>query len=81
MCPKYSIGEIGLINGPICLILGQIQAHIPIAFYQVYYQKNDIGINKFCIVYFSLENSIFLYCQNNMNHLSNSAGLCQEWQI
>ena len=39
MCPKYSIGDIGLRNGPTCLILGQIQAHIPIGFYQVYYQK------------------------------------------
>ena len=38
--------------------------------------KNNISIDKFCIVYFSLENSVFLYPPNHMSHLSNSAGVC-----
>ena len=60
MCPKYSIGEIGLINGPICLILGQIQAHIPIAFYQVYYQKTiSVSINS--VLFISAWKILYFY--------------------
>ena len=37
--------------------------------------KIDTYIDKFCIVYLCSENSRFLNRPNNMNHLSNSAGL------
>ena len=37
--------------------------------------KNEICIDKFYIIYLSLENSMFLYLQNDMNHLLNLAGL------
>ena len=39
--------------------------------------KNDISIDKSRIIIFSLENTIFLYRPNDMNHLSNSAGVCK----
>ena len=37
--------------------------------------KKDISIHEFHIVHLSSENSIFLYRPNDMNHLSNSAGV------
>ena len=48
----------------------------PMALLSRLFTRNDNCIEKFCIVYLSSENSIFLYRQNNMNHLLNSAGLC-----
>ena len=36
--------------------------------------------NLICIIYLSSENIILLYRQNDMNHLSNSAGLCATYR-
>ena len=41
----------------------------------VYILKNGINLNKSRTIYISLENLDILYCQNNKNHLPNSAGL------
>ena len=37
--------------------------------------KNNISIDKFCMVYLSSENAIIFYRPNDMNYLSNSAGV------